>query len=79
MDLPLEGPSVSLPKSRKALGKGHRAKGIGQQTDLGKSARACLGGRGFAPARGQAGAGRFVDGQIRQGQQTAFPSRSIPP
>ncbi len=32
-----------------------------------QSARACLGWRGIAPAKGQAGARGFVDGHIREG------------
>jgi hypothetical protein len=36
------------------------ARGAVQQTEHIQSARACLGWRGFAPAKGQAGAGRFV-------------------
>jgi hypothetical protein len=46
--------------------KGRWARGVLQQPGRIQSARDCLGWRVFAPAKGQAGAGRFVDGQIRQ-------------
>ena len=44
--------------------------GLGRPNAL-QSDRACLGWRGIAPAKGQAGAGRFVTGQICQDHPSA--------
>jgi hypothetical protein len=62
---------MGLPQGRTIGFIAHKAerrwaRGVGQQASTSQSARDCLGGRGIAPAKGQAGAGRFVAGQICQ-------------
>jgi hypothetical protein len=52
-----------------AEGRKPAGKGLSTGADLWKSDRACLGWRGNAPAKGQAGAGGFDAGQIHQEKQ----------
>jgi len=55
---------VTLPNARRRKPQG---KGVSTRLNARKSDRACLGWRGIAPAKGQAGAVGFDADQIRQG------------
>jgi hypothetical protein len=76
---PTDGPSCGRTIGFVAhKAKGRWARGVVQQAERLQSARACLGWRTIAPAKGQAGAGRFVAGQICQNGKCLRQSGSLP-